>query len=42
MAHKSAYRNTVENNMRRNRNEEQKPCLIKKNRDQGLTRVTFS
>ncbi len=41
-AHKSAFRNTVEDNMRRNRNEKQKPFLIKKKKDQSLTKVTFS
>ena len=33
---KSAYRNTVEDNMRRNRNEKQKPFLIKKKKGSVL------
>ena len=37
----SAYRNTVENNMRRNRNEKQRPKR-KKNKNEILTSVTFS
>ena len=35
----SAYRNTVENNLRRNRNERRQR---RKNRDLALTSVTFS
>jgi len=37
----SAYRNTVENNMRRNRSEKTKPPR-RKNKEEVLTSVTFS